>query len=223
MTRKIFILTALVMMIFCVNACAFSDVQSGSWYYDNVTDMTNQGYLSGYEDGTFRPDGTVTKAELVSIVGRIAGLQESAKQNNHWADGMVQTALTKGLFDWDEIPPTAQIYDEPITRQLAVKIVMNAFFKEERGDYNRVSSSVSDFAQLDGRYYDSMIAAYCKGIVYGDDKGNLNPKSSITRAEACAIIMRAASMKGDLKPYEPTVTEQPKPQTVRCTLTVRNL
>lgn len=80
---------------------------------------------------------------------------------------------------------------------------MNAFFKDERGDYNRVSSSVSDFAQLDGRYYDSMIAAYCKGIVYGDDKGNLNPKSSITRAEACAIIMRAASMKGDLKPYEP--------------------
>ena len=73
-------MTALVMMIFCVNACAFSDVQSGSWYYDNVTDMTNQGYLSGYEDGTFRPDGTVTKAELVSIVGRIAGLQESAKQ-----------------------------------------------------------------------------------------------------------------------------------------------
>ena len=215
MKRKIFILTALVMMIFCVNACAFSDVQSGSWYYDNVTDMTNQGYLSGYEDGTFRPDGTVTKAELVSIVGRIAGLQESAKQNNHWADGMVQTALTKGLFDWDEIPPTAQTYDEPITRQLAVKIVMNAFFKEERGDYNRVSSSVSDFAQLDGRYYDSMIAAYCKGIVYGDDKGNLNPKSSITRAEACAIIMRAASMKGDLKPYEPTVTEQPKPQTTR--------
>ena len=61
-----------------------------------------------------------------------------------------------------------------------------------------MSSSVSDFAQLDGRYYDSMIAAYCKGIVYGDDKGNLNPKSSITRAEACAIIMRAASMKGDL-------------------------
>lgn len=54
MKRKIFILTALVMMIFCVNACAFSDVQSGSWYYDNVTDMTNQGYLSGYEDGTFQ-------------------------------------------------------------------------------------------------------------------------------------------------------------------------
>ena len=94
----------------------FPDVQSGSWYYDNVTDMTNQGYLSGYEDGTFRPDGTVTKAELVSIVGRIAGLQESAKQNNHWADGMVQTALTKGLFDWDEIPPTAKTYDEPINK-----------------------------------------------------------------------------------------------------------
>ena len=81
MTRKIFILTALVMMIFCVNACAFSDVQSGSWYYDNVTDMTNQGYLSGYEDGTFRPDGTVTKAEFVSIVGRLASRECKAKQS----------------------------------------------------------------------------------------------------------------------------------------------
>ena len=68
MKRKIFILTALVMMIFCVNACAFSDVQSGSWYYDNVTDMTNQGYLSGYEDGTFRPKAFATRAEAAKII-----------------------------------------------------------------------------------------------------------------------------------------------------------
>ena len=39
MKRKIFILTALVMMIFCVNACAFSDVQRASWYYGNVAGM----------------------------------------------------------------------------------------------------------------------------------------------------------------------------------------
>ena len=70
MTRKIFILTALVMMIFCVNACAFSDVQSGSWYYDNVTDMTNQGYLSGYEDGTFRPKAFATRAEAAAVFMR---------------------------------------------------------------------------------------------------------------------------------------------------------
>lgn len=205
-----------LMMIMCGCAYGFSDVEKGDWFYDNVAEMTSGGYLSGYEDGSFRPEGIITKAELVSVVARVSGLAPSSAQNSHWAGGMLQAALDRGYYDWDEIPPTAETYNEPITRQLAVKVVMKAFLPEARGDYNKVSSETKDFSQLDGRYYDSVIAAYSNGVVFGDDKGNLNPKASITRAEACAIIMRAAKMKGGLKPYEtPAPTEAPKPAAPR--------
>lgn len=210
MKKSIFLIILAVLTLAAPYACAYSDVSGGDWFYENVTEMSENGYLMGYEDGTFRPSGIITKAELVSVVCRAAGIQPSAAVNAHWADGTVQAALKAGLFDWDEIPPTGETYDEPITRQIAVKIVMNAFLKDRRGDYNEVSSSVKDFSELDGRYYDSVIAAYSSGVVFGDENGRLNPKSSLTRAEACAIIMRAAKIKGGLTPFVPTATAEPE-------------
>ena len=216
MKKKIFIPVFLFVLLVCGCAYGFSDVNTNDWFYENVTDMTDSGYLNGYSDGSFRPSGVITKAELVSVVGRISGLTGKNAQSNHWAAGMLQAALDAGYYDWDEIPPTGETFDETITRQLAIKIVMKAFLPDSRGDYNQAANSVNDFAALDGRYYDTVIGAYSNGIVYGDDKGNLNPKSSITRAEACAIIMRAANKKGDLKPYEqPAPTEPPAPVTAR--------
>ena len=203
-------------VIFLISSCAYaySDVKENDWFYENVTEMSGSGYLSGYEDGTFRPSESITKAELVSVVCRVKGIQPESGGNGHWADGMLHAALSAGIFDWDEIPPTGETYDEPITRQLAVKIVMNTFLKDKRGDYNQVASAVKDFSELDGRYYDSVIAAYSSGVVFGDDKGNLNPKSSLTRAEACAIIMRAAKMQGGLEPFIPAATDPPAAPTV---------
>ncbi len=212
----IFTLVFAAVMLMCGCAYGYSDVSTNDWFYENVTDMSGQGYLSGYDDGTFRPSGIITKAELVSVVGRVASLEEKSSASSHWAGKMLQAALDAGYYDWDEIPPTGETFDEPITRQLAVKIVMKAFLPDERGDYNTVSQSVKDFSSLDGRYYDSVIAAYGSGVVYGDDKGNLNPKASLTRAEACAIIMRAANKKGNLTPYTaPTPTPVPAAVTAR--------
>ncbi len=209
MKKSIFLIIFAIFILAVPKAYAYSDVSEGDWFYENVTEMSENGYLNGYEDGTFRPSGIITKAELVSVVCRVDGIQPSAAVNAHWADGTVLAALNAGLFDWDEIPPTGETYNNPIPRQLAVKIVMNAFLKDRRGDYNEVSSSVKDFSELDGRYYDSVIAAYSSGVVLGDENGRLNPKSSLTRAEACAIIMRAAKIKGGLAPFAPIVTAAP--------------
>lgn len=205
---------ASVMMI-CSCAYGFSDVKNGDWYYDNVTDMTDKGYIAGYEDGTFRPSGIITKAELVSIVARIASLSPSASESSHWAAPMLSAALREGYYDWDEIPPTGETYDEPITRQLAVKIVMKAFLPDMKGEY-KDAAKAPDFGELDGRYYEGVIAAVSNGIMFGNDYGKLNPKASITRAEACAIIMRAADRKGNLVPYEtPDTTAPPAPVQAR--------
>lgn len=215
MKKKVFAVAFIFTLLICSCAYGFSDVKESDWFYETVTDMTDMGYLAGYEDGSFRPGGIITKAEFVSIVGRIAGLSPTSGQTSHWAAPMLQGALDNGYYDWDEIPPTGETYDDPITRQLAFKIVMKAFLPDAKGDYNDAAKA-PDFSELDGRYYDSVIAAVSNGIVYGDDTGKLNPKASITRAEACAIIMRAANKKGNLQPYEqPSVTEPPAPVTVR--------
>ncbi|MBO4897624.1 MAG: cellulase family glycosylhydrolase [Clostridia bacterium] len=214
MFKKTLCLTTFIICFIFFNVFAFSDVGEGDWFYENVTDMTENGYLKGYEDGTFRPSGIITKAELVSIVSRISGLPPETSSSNHWAAPLMQSALSKGLYDWDEIPPTGENYDMPINRQLAFKIVMKAFLPEAKGDYNDIAKA-PDFGELDGRYYESTSAAVSMGVVLGDESGKLKPKDNITRAEACAVIMRAANKKGGLSPYTAPEEEIPAPQTAR--------
>ncbi|MGE4276911.1 MAG: S41 family peptidase [Lawsonibacter sp.] len=50
----------------------FSDTEDGAWYSDAVSAMASQGFLSGYGDGTFRPNNTITYEEMVTILSSVA-------------------------------------------------------------------------------------------------------------------------------------------------------
>ena len=189
--------------LFTLPAAAFSDVAPGSWYEKAVTQMTDSGQLSGYPDGTFRPNQTISTAEFVAITARRAGLSPVSAESAHWAAGYTQAALQTGWYDWDEIPPTGEKFNQPITRQLAVKIIMKAFMPDARGDFNKESSKIIDFSQLDGRYYEAVLAAYSKGIVTGDSSGTFRPKSGLSRAEACVLIQRAGEFSQGQMPVQP--------------------
>ena len=52
-----------------VLALSFSDLAESHWAYANVQALVAEGTVSGYEDGTFRPNGTVTRAEFVKMIG----------------------------------------------------------------------------------------------------------------------------------------------------------
>lgn len=70
----------------------FSDV-GRSWYYDSVATACANGWVSGYTDGTFRPNQTITRAEAVSILNRVLGrscdltfVQANAQTALHFTD-----------------------------------------------------------------------------------------------------------------------------------------
>lgn len=206
-----------ILLVMCISACsayAFSDVSEGDWYYDTVTAMTQANYLDGYPDGSFKPSAEITGAEIVSIVGRTQRLSAAAPQCSHWASATAVSAMEKGWYDYDEMPPTGEKYDEKISRQLAVKIVMNAFAPQVSGDYNTVSARMRDFSDLDGRYYEKVFAAYASGVAEGDDKGYFYPKNGLTRAEACALIARAMSKYGSNEAAPQITLAEPTPAPV---------
>ena len=51
----------------------FSDVEPGDWFYDEVVGSIQYGWINGYEDGTFRPNNTITRAEVAAITNRMLG------------------------------------------------------------------------------------------------------------------------------------------------------
>lgn len=189
---------------------SFSDVSPGDWYEGAVSQLTQAGALKGYPDGTFRPNASISAAEFVSVAVRLAKLPGGQGQAPHWAADQLQGALQAGWYDWDEIPPTGETFDQPIPRQLAVKILMKALLPQARGDYAAQSPKIKDFAALDGRYYDAVLAAYASGVVHGDPDGSFRPKDTLSRAEACTLFQNAAKAQAGQPPV-PSPPPAPSP------------
>ena len=51
----------------------FSDVSENDWFYSQVVGSIQYGWITGYSDGTFRPNDTVTRAQATTIVNRMLG------------------------------------------------------------------------------------------------------------------------------------------------------
>ncbi len=220
MKRQLHPLRALALACLCALLLAgarpvdFPDVPSGSWYAQPVTEMAAKGLISGYPSGKFGPGDSITAAQFVAVTARCAGLRPAPGQTGHWAAGDLQAALQAGWYDWDEIPPTGEQFNRPISRQLAVKILMRALLPQVRGDYTTESQKIRDFDQLDGRYYEPVLAAYSSGVVTGSNSGNFNPKGELSRAEACALLLQAMRLSeagGTAAPPAPPQPELPLP------------
>jgi len=51
---------------------SFSDVSATDWYAGYISAMASRGYISGYDDGTFRPNDTISYQEMVAILSQVA-------------------------------------------------------------------------------------------------------------------------------------------------------
>lgn len=76
---------ALLLAALPLQAFAFSDT-AGHWAEADISAMTEKGYLSGYPDGTFQPDKTISRAEFMKIITAVYGLVESGDSYLLWAD-----------------------------------------------------------------------------------------------------------------------------------------
>ena len=199
-TRGLLLFLGISLLCLTPVKAAFSDVEEGSWYQEAVDQMAEEGVLRGYPDGRFGPEDPITAAQFIAVTARCAGADFVYDEVGHWASAAMDYARIEGWYDWDELPPTGEGYDKPITRQLAVKILMKALLPETRGDYNTESAKISDFSVLNGRYYEPVLAAYAAGVATGDGEGNFRPEDGLSRAEACILFQRAR--KSGEKPKE---------------------
>ncbi|WXJ88712.1 hypothetical protein MTKAM_02710 [Moorella thermoacetica] len=86
----------------------FSDVKTGDWFYREVAAAVSAGYVSGYEDKTFRPNQAITRQEAASIIDRLLKLDrgnesvlnkfKDAAQIGSWARGSLAAVVARGLM-----------------------------------------------------------------------------------------------------------------------------
>ena len=167
-----------------VFAKTFSDFSSDHWAYEYVNTLVNDGTINGFEDGTFRPTGTVTRAEFVKMIGKgpsRRSVNYDDVPNSHWAYEYVMTSGLDAAFENMFCPST------PITRGEVAILLWERAGSPKSGMVPPVISNQSSKP-------DAASWVYANGIMTGDDYVNLRLSDTLTRAEASALIVRSRNV-----------------------------
>lgn len=172
---------------------SFSDVNPGDWFYDNVMDAAENGYVSGMGDGTFQPKKATTRAQFASMIANALGYESDPDAasmfpdvaEDYWGKSAinfcVKNDILKGYDDGTFQP------EKPITRQEAASILRNAFKLTESS-----SETFPDDSAISGWAKESVYIVKASGLMKGDaGTGNFRPTDTIIRAEAASILMNA--------------------------------
>lgn len=168
----------------------YRDVKESDWHYEYVRELSWHSIIKGYDDGTFRPDNTLTAGEALKLLLVTAlGIDPGNSPEGHWASNYLAMAESMGCLAPGEITDL----DAPIGRLSIAKVAAIAMGLE-------LKTGPTPFADVDDTY---ALTLYEARIITGEIVGNqrnFNPSGSITRAEMSAIVSR---LRGYSVPNDP--------------------
>jgi uncharacterized lipoprotein YddW (UPF0748 family) len=165
---------------------------SGHWAESTINEFVTKGYIAGYEDNTFKPDNSITRAEFVKIVNKVFGFTEIGTENfddvqsSNWFYHDICIGVTVGYINGkseNKFDPNA-----PITREEVASIITSI---KNNKDSNldklllfKDSNDVSSWAKssVEGSIENKYLGGY--------SDNTMRPKSKMTRAESVVTLSR---------------------------------
>jgi len=179
--KKLLCCVLLCAVVLCYPAAAktFSDVPASEWYTSYVMQLSEKGIIDGFEDGTFRPSGTVKYGEALKLILLAADYPVQTGTDLHWAGGYLNLALQTGIL------PVGPVYDldETITRQQVAQIATRALGL-------RASFTENPFVDCSDP---EVLALYEAGIIEGMEVNGQTcfvGEGQLLRSQISAIIWR---------------------------------
>lgn len=140
----------------------FTDVKSNRWSAKHISTLANGNIISGYPDGTFRPGGYITRAELATISSKFDKLSMVGEDSfvdigSHWANKYINSAASKGWVRG--YPDNTFKPDQYITRAEFVTLVNSVL--DRRVKKENILPGVREFPDLTPSmwHYENMVEA----------------------------------------------------------------
>ena len=195
-TAKVALATFGLSVMLPTAAFAATDTQ-GHWAGSVLAKWESQALISGYEDGTIRPNNEISRAEFVALVNRVAGYQAAGStvkfsdvKTGDWYAGQVAIAVNEGYiggFEDNTFRP-----NDSVTRAQAAAII--ARIKNLPSDTARANQFADAAATPD--WAKGVVGAVANaGYMIGDEANNFNAEKALTRAEAVASLDRVFGVK----------------------------
>lgn len=197
-----------------VSAFAFTDTDS-HWAKDYIDFAANSGWVNGYEDGSFKPDANIKRAEVAQVLVNMYNVTEETDQvlsdvsDDAWYASTIKKAVAAGYIQGDENSDgiiTVRPEDD-ITRQEAFVIINRAAYPNETATATELPYSDADSVATWAVIATSTLTKY--GRLAGYEDGTIRPEKKITRAEFAKLLGTIYDDKGENTITSPVATKAP--------------
>ena len=167
----------------------FSDID-GHWAKEWIESAVDLGFVSGYEDGTFKPERTITRAEFSTMLNNAIQIEITEKLNfsdvreSDWFYNEIQKSVAAGFFSGYENNTFRP--NNPIKREEVAKVVAGAI---TTGNIDGEGATLlKDYNTIQEWAKESVNTVYNKGYILGYPNKTYMPSKALTRGEAVKII-----------------------------------
>ena len=181
---------------------SFSDLPKDHYAYEAVTYLRSQGIISGYPDGTFKPDNKVNRAEALKIIVAPLITEEQLAQakeantvfsdvsNDDWYKPYVELARAAKIIDG---PPEKDKFNggNLVIKVEFMKMVQEAFGAKPKTAFSEIKLPLAqDVTNTDEWFYPYMRYGITASMTMISGDGTLTPAKQLTRAETAVILHR---------------------------------
>lgn len=179
----------------------FSDMSAYGWATDAVNTLVKNRIIDGYPDGSFNPEGCVTRAQFIKmlVVATNAEIKEKREMNfddvpaNSWYYPYIKIAYANMLCQG--VSKTSFNPDGYITRQDMAVLIYN-FMKHIGMSTAGESKEFSDSGSISAYAYDAVSHASAAGVINGRDDGSFAPLENARRVDAAVMISKIMAKEG---------------------------
>jgi len=199
------IVLALAILIFPGYVLAYSDTNN-HWAAQEIDLLSAKEIISGYSDGSFRPDRSITRAEFSKIIITSLNLAEEANNllnvpsafrdipASHWAKGYIELAYEFGIING--YADRTFRPESPIRRdELTTMIIRALGVSDTLGD--SVNLAFIDQHEIPVWARDAVAKALALNLTGGYPDGSFRPAERTTRAQAVTFVVRMLEARGD--------------------------
>ncbi|MBR3933930.1 MAG: leucine-rich repeat protein [Clostridia bacterium] len=179
---------------------SFSDVSEDHWAYDAIMELADLGVINGMGDGTYNPEGTVTREQFIKLLvcaddkdnDFYPEVDFPDVEDNSWSYEYICTGLSNGIFDLNELQGDKFEPQKGIDRDTVALWAVNTL-----GVWLDEESNFNDNYKINNS--EAVATAVDEGIIKGYEDNTFRPNNTLTRAEAAAIIKRTIDKIADNK------------------------
>jgi len=167
--------------------------------------LEEKAYINGYLDGTFIPDGKITRAEVMHMLYTISGgsvhnisiLDKFGDMTEpHWADNALAWAVENGYICGYE---NGNIMPNELITRAELSAVLNRITSKE-GLFGEEGTGIVQLSDIDGHWAsDDIMSLARKGVVSGYNDGTFKPNNAVTRAETVVMISKLFGRTDEFK------------------------